>query len=276
MKHVALACTLLTLAAALPSAAASYDGSAPFEAAAEVRRVKLGPAATKPISYKEIRCFYFEGLTVKEIDEREIGDKQISYLIRASGQPRPPCTGDTVAGERNLPSTESYFWGVVANALFLIDADGANGSIGFSVYDRQSGRRRFQDTTKLGTKIRHASAEGDTLRLGYTRVITGACSIIMNGDACWKSIAQQIGISDVSPPDCRNGYEDALHRLAAAACTAQSGNKPLCIKKEMQSRRSGWDASPSMVSYNVDVLLAPNDEAAIKPIGRPISCWPSD
>src|SRR5205823_3227842 len=128
----------VALAAAFPVLAASYDGEAPFEKATEARTVKLGPAETTPASDKEVRCFYFSRLMVKELDEREVGDTQISYTIDGPGQQVPDCTDKPIAGERKLRTEESYFWGVAADRLFLIDADGANGTIGFRLYEPQS------------------------------------------------------------------------------------------------------------------------------------------
>src|SRR5204862_8229821 len=115
-------CGLLLLAAALlASDAMAYDAKAPFERALAVRRQSLGPADTKPISYKEVRCFYFAGLMVKEIDEREIGDKQISYLPLAPGQAKPACSATPLVGEQSVALDEltAYFWGAAANTLFL-------------------------------------------------------------------------------------------------------------------------------------------------------------
>src|SRR5437762_13467468 len=94
-----LAAVSFALAAALPACAASYDGEAPFEKAAETSTVKLGPSDAAPPAEKEVRCFYFPRLMVKELDEREIGDTQISYMIGGPGQQIPECTDKPIAGE---------------------------------------------------------------------------------------------------------------------------------------------------------------------------------
>src|SRR5438477_3317 len=109
-----LAAVSFALAAALPAFAASYDGEAPFEKAAETSTVKLGPSDAAPPAEKEVRCFYFPRLMVKELDEREIGDTQISYMIGGPGQQIPECTDKPIAGERKLHTEESYFLGVAA------------------------------------------------------------------------------------------------------------------------------------------------------------------
>ena len=61
-----VAAVSFALAAALPAFAASYDGEAPFEKAAETSTVKLGPSDAAPPAEKEIRCFYFSRLMVKD------------------------------------------------------------------------------------------------------------------------------------------------------------------------------------------------------------------
>ena len=57
-----VAAVSFALAAALPAFAASYDGEAPFEKAAETSTVKLGPSDAAPPAEKEIRCFYFSAV----------------------------------------------------------------------------------------------------------------------------------------------------------------------------------------------------------------------
>src|SRR2546423_7674014 len=93
-----LAAVSFALAAALPAFAASYDGEAPFEKAAETSTVKLGPSDAAPPAEKEVRCFYFPRLMVKELDEREIGDTQISYMIVCPCQQSPEFTDKTFVG----------------------------------------------------------------------------------------------------------------------------------------------------------------------------------
>src|SRR5579862_5317194 len=83
--------------------AADYDGAAPFERALEVRHVAIGRAQTVPASNKEVRCFYFAPIMVKEIDEREMGDSQISYIPRKAGEATPACRRAALPGERVLP-----------------------------------------------------------------------------------------------------------------------------------------------------------------------------
>ena len=271
------AAAFLMLAAALPVAAANYDGAPPFEKAADTRTVKLQPAATDPGSSKEVRCFYFPSVMVKEIDEGEIGDQQISYILLGPGQTIPDCAEKAIAGERKLPAEESYFWGVAADSLFLIDADSANRTIGFRIYEPQSSRELFHDTIKLDSRLRDATMKTGKLRLSYTRAVTGYCSVVTGGETCWRAIAGKMQMPETPPPpDCSAGYEAALRRLAEEACKAQSGEKAECLERETKERSTGWEAAPSVVGYDVDVVVGPTDEVARTFSGGPIACWPSD
>jgi hypothetical protein len=260
-----------------PAAAASYDGAPPFEKAADIRTVKLGAAEMASASDKEVRCFYFSRLMVKEIDAGDIGDQQISYILLGPGQTIPDCVEKAIAGERKLPAEESYFWGVAADSLFVIDADGANRTIGFRIYEPQSSRELFHDTIKLDSRLREATMETGKLRLSYTRAVTGYCSVVTDGETCWRAIAGKMQMPETPPPpDCRAGYDAALRRLAEEACKAQSGEKVECLERETKERRTGWDAAPSAVSYDVDVVVGPTDEVVRHFSAGPIACWPSD
>jgi hypothetical protein len=267
---------LVILALPLPVAAARYDGAPPFEKAADMRTVKLGPADTQPPSEKEIRCFYFSRLMVKELDEQDIGDTEISYNITGPGQTVPDCAAKPIPGERKLEVEESYFWGTTACKLFLIDADGANGTIGFRIYEPQSSRELFHDTIKLDTRLRDATEDAGKLHLSYTRAVTGSCSVIAGGETCWRAMTRKMQMPESPVPDCRAGYEAALRRAAEEACRDEGGDKAQCVDREAKERSTGWDAAPSVVGYDVDVTISSTDEAARAYTGGPIACWPAD
>ena len=277
MISLRFAAASLMLAAALP-AAANYDGAPPFEKAADTKTVQLGPAATDPGSGKEVRCFYFPRLMVKEIDEGEIGDQQISYMILGPGQSIPDCAEKLIPGEKKLRSEESYFWGTAADRVFLVDADGANGTIGFRVYEPQSSRELFHDTIKLDSRLREVTAEAGKLHLSYTRAVTGSCSVVTGGETCWRAIIRKMQMPESAPPDCRAGYEAALRRMVEESCRDQRGDsdKAECLQRETKERNTGWEAAPSVVSYDVDVVVGPTDEVARNFSGGPIACWPAD
>jgi hypothetical protein len=275
-------CVSLPLLAAISSAvffapacsAASPTGPA-FEKPTAVTHLRLGPADTKPISYKEIRCSYFSDIIIKEWDEREIGDKQISY-IRAPASTKPVCQRAALSGEHVLPTGDLtvYLLGYTAGTIFLGDADGANNTIGFYAFDPKTNRQRFTDTIKLDSKFSTIAVDGDTLRLGYTRAVAGSCSVVIDGAECWTKIAASAGLSG-NVPDCAAGYRDASQKFADSVCSDRRGDKKACLAEQM-SRRAEWDKSPSVIAFAATAMLGPGDRATISPAGGPVQCWPSD
>jgi len=258
-----------------PVRAAEISTDPAFDKANAVKHVRLGPAQTQPVSYKEVRCSYFTGIMVKEWDEQEIGDKEISYVL-APGAARPACQKAILPGEHKLPiaNLTVYFLGYAAGAIFLADADGANDTIGFYVFDPKAGHQRFTDTIKLESKFAGISADGDTLRLGYTRALTGSCSVVIEGADCWTKIAQQAGFSGLSP-DCAAGYREAGQKFADEVCRTQGGDTKKCLADQL-ARRAEWDKAPSVIAFDVKTAIGPGDTVTITPTGGPALCWPSD
>jgi hypothetical protein len=267
--------TALAAAVIAPVRAAGISTDPAFDKANAVKHVRLGPAQTQPISYKEFRCSYFTGIMVKEWDEREIGDKEISYVL-APGAAKPACQKAILPGEHKLPISNLivYFLGYAAGAIFLGDADGANDTIGFYVFDPKTGRQRFTDTIKLESKFAGISADGDTLRLGYTRAVTGSCSVVTEGADCWTKIAQQAGFSGPSP-DCAAGYREAGQKFADEVCRTQGGDTKKCLADQL-TRRADWDKTPSVIAFDVKTAIGPGDSVTITLAGGPALCWPSD
>jgi hypothetical protein len=260
---------------ALPASAVNLPTDPAFDKPATVKHVRLGPAQTQPVSYKEIRCSYFAGIMIKEWDEQEIGDKEISYVL-APGATKPPCQKSALTGERKLPAGDLtvYFLGYAGGAIFLTDADGANGTIGFYVFDPKTGKQRFTDTTKLDSRFASVAVNGDTLRLGYTRAVVGPCSVVTDGADCWTKIAQQSGFPGPAP-NCAAGYREAGEKFADDICKAQGGDKNTCMTEQL-SRRADWDKASSVIAFDVTSTIGAGNAATITPTGGPAQCWPSD
>lgn len=279
-RRLCLASFVLTAAIPLCASrviAAEYDGAAPFERALEVRHVIIGRAQTVPASNKEVRCFYFAPIVVKEIDEREMGDSQISYVPRKPGEASPACRRAMLPSERVLPLNGAtvYFQGFAAGTIFLTEADGSNGTLPFSAYDPATDRLRFEDAMKLGTKFTSIAADGDKLRLHYTRAVAGKCSVVTDGDACWTTLARQTSLPVTPAPACRAGYEQASRAFAEESCRLRHGNKAACLSDELR-RRASWDKAESVIGYGVNVAVPATGEATMTPTNGPIACWPSD
>lgn len=261
---------------ALHAGAAEIPADPAFDKPVAVKHVRLGPAQTQPVSYKELRCSYYPGLMVKEWDEREIGDKEISYLAVVDATKPPPCQKAALPGERKLPVSDLtvYFLGYAGGAIFLADADGGNGTYGFYVFDTKTGQKRFTDTTKLDSKFASIANDNGRLKLTYVRALTGPCSVVTDGADCWTKIARQSGYTGTAP-DCVAGYKQAAESFAADACKAQGGDQKKCLAEQL-ARRADWDKAPSVVAFDVTATIAPDNSATVAATGGPAQCWPSD
>ncbi|HEV2189549.1 MAG TPA: hypothetical protein VGR70_20230 [Stellaceae bacterium] len=206
------------------------------------------------------------------------GDRrQGNSLVAVSDAAKPPsCQKKALPGERKLPISDLtvYFLGYAGGAIFLTDADGANNTIGFYVFDPKTGQKRFTDTTKLDSKFARVANDNGTLKLGYIRGLTGPCSVVTDGADCWSKIAQQSGYTGPAP-DCVAGYKQAAESFAADACKAQGGDQKKCLAEQL-ARRADWDKAPSVIAFDVITAIAADNSATVTPTGTPAQCWPSD
>jgi hypothetical protein len=274
MRFERLAAVVALLACFGPHATFARDSqnAAPFDRPVQTRHAAQGK--------KEVRCFTFAHLMVKEIDAREIGDEQISILPLASPTERPPCQARNLANERIIPtaSWSGYFLGVKGNYVFLSAEDGVNGGMGFSVYRGADTTSVFQDSVKFDRDrmlFDSVGIDGSGLKLRYTRVYSGKCSVQTDGAACWTQVATAAEIPVTPAPDCAAGYLRSKQVMAAARCEIQSRKtNAACLKAEME-RQAADDAAPSVIDYIVDVSLQPPGQS-ITPVGGALLCRPAD
>jgi hypothetical protein len=265
-----LAAAIAVLVWLAPGAASA---AAPFDPPLQTRRVTLA-------GNKEVRCFSFAHLMVKEIDAHEIADEQISILPLASPTERPPCQARNATNERVIPSDNwsGYFLGVKGDYVFLSAEDGVNSGLGFSVYRGADTNSVFQDSVRFDhdrTQFQSVAVDGSGLKLRYTRVFSGKCSMQTDGAACWPQIAAASHVPPTPAPDCSAGYLRAKQEMAAARCEVQKRkNNSACLKAEMD-RQAADDASPSVIDYVVDVSLQPPNQT-IAPVGGVLACRPAD
>ena len=264
---------MLLPASLCPPGASAREGQnvAPFERPSQSRRVHAGK--------QEVRCYSFAHVMVKEIDAGEVGDAQISLLPIASPTDHPPCQAKNLANERVIPSESwsGYFHGAKDDYIFLSAEDGVNGGLGFSVYRGADPTSLFQDSVKFEhDRVRLQSIAGDAagLRLRYTRVYTGPCSVQTEGAACWARIAAATHLPPETPPDCAAGYLHAKQELATARCEIAHHRNAACIQHEIDGMKAD-DASPSVIGYDADVTVQ-QTQTSIQPAGGPVACWPAD
>lgn len=280
MRSAGVAAMLAVLACVWSPTAFAREGqnTAPFDRPLQARRVILGPSSSGKDEKKEVRCFTFAHVMVKEIDAGEVGDEQISILpLAAAG--RPPCQARDVPGEHVIPSESwtGYFLGASSGYVFLSAEDGVNGGLGFAVYRAADATSLFQDAVKLDggrARFRSIVVDGTGLRLRYARVYSGHCSVQTEGAACWARIAAEAHLPASPAPDCAAGYLRAKQELAAARCEIAHRKDAACVKEEMQGMQADG-ASPSVIGYDVEVVLQPPRQA-IGPAGGAVSCWPAD
>ncbi len=248
------------------------QNSAPFDRPLQARRVT--------VPQKEIRCFTFTHVMVKEIDAHEVGDEQISFLPLASATDRPPCQVKNAANERVIPidSWSGYFLGVIGDYVFLSAADGVDGGLGFSVYRGADTSSVFQDSVKFARdhlQFQTVTADGTGVKLRYNRVYSAKCSVQTEGATCWTQIAAATHLPPSPAPDCAAGYLHAKQEMAAARCEVQSRkNNPACLKAEI-AKQSDADTSPSVIDYAVDISLQPPNQTNT-PVGGALACRPAD
>ena len=273
LVRLAIALALLAGIGADGAFARNRQSAAPFDRPQQTQRVNLGKS-------KDVRCFTFAHLMVKEIDAGEVGDEQISILPLASPNARPRCQASNAAGESVMPTMNagSYFLGVKGDYVFLSAADGVNNGLEFSVHRGADPTVLFLDSVKFDrdrTLFQSIAIDGAALRMRYTRVFSGTCSVQTEGAACWAKIAAAAHVPDVPAPDCAAGYLRSKQEMAAARCEVQSRkNNPACLKAEMD-RQAADDASPSIIDHVVDVSLQPPNQT-ITPGGGALSCRPAD
>lgn len=261
----------------LPASAYEDQPSPLFDQPLQKKRVALGPSSASKDETKELRCASFPAFMVKEIDDQEVGDAQISILPR--GATEPPCQARNVAGEHVIPgnSWSGYVMGIKADFVFLAAADGVNGGLGFAIYRAPGAVRLFQDSVTLdrdGTRFQAIAAEGASLRLRYSRTYTGACSVPTDGDACWHRLAAETHLPPSPAPDCAAGYQAVKQDLAVARCEIAQRKDAACVTDEM-AHMTDWDESPSVIGYDVEVVLN-GTQKAMTPVGGPVTCRPAD
>jgi hypothetical protein len=251
----------------LASTASAREGqnAAPFDRPLQARTVHVGK--------KEIHCYTFARVMVKEIDAGEIGDEQISLLPVGS-----PCQAKNVPNEHVVSGKTwiGYFLGAKGDYVFLSAGDGVNGGLGFAVLHGADVTSLFQDSVKFEhdqLRFQSIAEDANGLKLHYTRVYTGPCSVQTEG-ACWTRIATATHLPAAQPPDCAAGYLRAKQDLAAARCEIAHHKNAVCIRQEMDRMQSD-DASPSVIGYDVDVTIAP-PQTSIQPANGPLVCWPAD
>jgi hypothetical protein len=259
--------------AASVAQAAGTDAAPEFDTPLAVKHVDIGPAETVPPQEKEVRCSYFPTFMVKEVDEREVGAAQLSILPSSSAQPAP-CQRDNLPGERVVDDKvwTGYFAGAHGETVIFSAEDGVHGGMGFAVVRPADAKVIYSSAAK--GNIRFAAAPDGATVLQFEQIYAGDCSVAVKGGACAARIghAAQVAAPDVAL--CRQGYAAAKRAGAVDWCAANAPKAKDCVEKHMKDM-ADWDASPSVISVRVAVVLGAGG-AVTQPSGPPNACWPSE
>jgi hypothetical protein len=158
----------------------------------------------------EVRCTYYPGFMVKEIDTGEVGSDQLSILRGEDSL----CRKANAANEKVVSSDDwtGYFKGYYRGYVFFDADDGWNGGVGFAVFTLDA-KKLFEDVAKKWDMVSAVAVpapagipSGRALVLRYTRIYGAKCSLAgKDGAGCWEKIKRDTGLSGEAP-DCRELY----------------------------------------------------------------------
>jgi hypothetical protein len=247
----------------------------PYDSPLKTRQVELAADPQNAHAKRQISCFYYRSVVVKEVDYGEVGAERLALLPVVSGN-GTPCRAATEANEYVIPndSWSGYFKGVKADYAFFEAPDGTNGGLGFMVlriFDRKS---VFEDTAQHG--IHSIEIHEGTLKLLYQRVFEATCSVVSDGPACREKLVRDTGVADGSLSRCAQGYQAAKRDMAKARCAARSPKESDCFSKElMRLDDQKWNEAATVIVYEVELSL--NAEGpVIARRGDALACHPAD
>ena len=207
----------------------------------------------------KIHCATYPTFMVRDVHEGDdIGTASVSVVPITPSVPAR-CSATQSPEAKELPDFGSMAVdGAVGRFLLLTWPDGANGATSFSIFDAVAVRKLYTDTVKLDGFTRFAIGPGgDTLDLGFVRVLNVPCSLLSGGAACWNRFAREAKlpaeIARRGPPvqACASAYARATGPVRVQA------------------------SDPSVVAYSVAMTLSVAGTATVLSRGE-LSCWPSE
>lgn len=263
---------LIWAALLLPLLARSAE---PFDEPLKVRTLKLAPDPQNPGARRQVSCFYYRSIVVKQVDFGEVGANRLG-LLPVLSRTATQCHAEEDSNEYDLPpeTWNGYFRGVKFDYAFFDAADGIHGGRGFMVYRIYDRKALFEDVAERG--LRSIDMERGALKLRYRRVFAGKCSVLIAGDACRDAIARETGVSQGSLSICAAGYRVARLSIAASRCAVQAQRRGTCATDELaRIEEQRWDQAPTVIVYEVETVLQ-EESTAITPRSDALACHPSD
>ncbi len=262
---------ILLLAAALLAVTAG-DPEGNYDPPVDRKVVDLGPAETSPDQHVELRCHYYRGFMVKEVDERELGAATLAIVPASKGFPscqRAELPGEIVITPEVWPG---YFAGVSGRYVIFRSYDGANGAMAFAVFPA-AGKTPLYTAATSGPLRFDISPSGRSM-LRFDKTFDASCSVPRDGAACIQAVARATGAPPVAAELCATGYEAAKRMHARWTCDDEKDTSERCFATQIKAF-AYYDTLPSVVAVPTEVtLLAGSGQEQV--LGAPRACWPQD
>jgi hypothetical protein len=235
-------------------AAFAAAGAAPFDTPIDKKVIALPADPANPRAKPNRTCFTYPGFVVKQVDLGEKGAAELS--ITSFTNKAPPCAAK-IAGETIIDWKDwsGYFAGAKGPFVFFDADDGLNGGMPFAVFRAQTGKKLFEDTSRLDEALKSVAVVDGALVMHYGRVWPAPCSLMSDGKACWKKIMAATGLADPARPDCTKAYQEEITRFPKYA-------------KKIPTYKS-------VIAYNVEGRYVAG-KLALKPEAGPVTCWLED
>jgi hypothetical protein len=247
----------------------------PFDSPLKIRHVRLESDPQNPRVKRQVSCFYYRSVVVKQVDYGEVGADRLALLPVVSGN-ATPCRGAMEPNEYVIPSDiwSGYFKGVKADYAFFDASDGTIGGLGFMVLRVFDRKVLFEDIAQHG--IASIEIQEGTLKLRYQRVFAASCSVASGDSACRDGLVHDTGIAGGSLSACAQEYQTAKHTMAKSRCAAQTSRESDCVRKELSLLdEQKWNEIPTVIVYEVEVHLS-REQPVIATRSDALACHPSE
>jgi len=247
----------------------------PFDSPLKIRHIRLEADPQNPRVKRQVSCFYYRSVVVKQVDYGEVGADRLALLPVVSGN-ATPCRVAMEANEYVIPSNSwsGHFKGVKADYAFFDAPDGTNGGLGFMVLRVFDRKVLFEDIAQHG--IAFIEIQEGTLKLRYQRVFAASCSVVSAGSLCRDNLVHDTGIADGSLSACAQGYQAAKQTMARSRCAAQSSRESDCVGRQLAALdEQKWNETPTVIVYEVEVHLS-REQPVLARRSDALACHPSD
>jgi hypothetical protein len=249
--------------------------SGPFDSPLKVRNVRLAADPQNPKARRQLTCFYYRSIVIKQVDYGEVGADRLA-LLPVLSRNATQCHEDREALEYVIPpdTWSGYFRGVKADYAFFDAPDGINGGLGFMVLRLYDRKPVLEDVAEHG--VRSIDYEEGVLKIRYQRVHAGTCSILTAGEDCRDALIRATGVSAGSLSICSQGYRAGKQAMAKSRCAAQGNRQKDCQQKELDRLdEQKWDEAPTVIVYEAEATL--KDGALVTtPRSDALACHQSD